>query len=88
MNTTFSICASVLSSTYVSRLLTGKIDIEVLINSSLAGGVMMGAAADLITVPGFAMMCGGIAGIISALGFLKMNSWCQTKLKLHDTCGV
>lgn len=88
VNTVVSITASTLSSVYVSRILTGKIDMEVLLNATLAGGVMMGAACDLITMPGFAMLAGAIAGAISAFGFLRMNKWCQDKLGLHDTCGV
>ena len=77
VNTYLSISASCLSAVFVSRLLmNGKIDMEVLLNATLAGGVMMGAAADLIVHPGFAMLAGAICGIISALGFLKMNKWC------------
>jgi len=89
VNTIVSITASTLSSVYTSRLLcNGKIDMEVLLNATLAGGVMMGAAADLITMPGMAMLAGCICGIISALGYLKLNDWCKRKLNLHDTCGV
>ena len=61
---------------------------EVLLNATLAGGVIMGAACDLITGPGFAMIAGGIAVVISALGFLYLNNFCKNKLNLHDTCGV
>lgn len=88
VNTILSITGSTLSACYTSRLLLNKLDMEVLLNSTLAGGVMMGAAADMITVPGFAMLAGAIAGIISAIGYIKLNSLCQQKLKLHDTCGV
>jgi len=48
VNTLFSITASCLASVYISRLYIGKIDMEVLLNSTLAGGVMMGTAADII----------------------------------------
>ena len=57
-------------------------------NATLAGGVVMGASADLIVGPGFAMIAGGCAGVISALGFLYLNSWCKNKFNLHDTSGV
>lgn len=57
-------------------------------NATLAGGVVMGASANLIVGPGFAMIAGGCAGVISALGFLYLNSWCKNKFNLHDTCGV
>ena len=48
----------------------------------------MGAACDLITGPGFAMLTGAIAGAISAFGFLKLNSVLKEKIGLHDTCGI
>jgi len=76
VNTILSITASTLSSCYTSRLVKGKLDMEVLLNSTLAGGVMMGAAADMIVVPGFAMLAGALCGIISALGYLYLNEWC------------
>ncbi len=61
---------------------------EVLLNSTLAGGVVIGSACDLITNSGYAMIAGAIAGAISAIGFLKLNAFCKEKLGLHDTCGV
>lgn len=73
INTVFSISASALVSIYISRVMVGKIDMEVLLNSTLAGGVMMGAAADIITSPGCCMIAGAIAGAISAFGYLKLN---------------
>lgn len=63
-------------------------DMEVLLNATLAGGVMMGAAADIITSPGCCMIAGAFAGAISAFGYLKLNAVFRDKLKLHDTCGV
>jgi ammonium transporter Rh len=89
VNTVLSITASTLSSVYVSRwICEGKIEMEVLLNATLAGGVMMGAACDLIVHPGFAMLAGAIAGVVSAIGFLKLNKICNDKIGLHDTCGV
>jgi len=90
VNTVISITASTLSSVFVSRILTKdrQINMEVLLNATLAGGVMMGAAADLIVHPGWTMLAGAIAGAISAIGFLKLNSFCQRWLNLHDSCGV
>jgi ammonium transporter Rh len=73
VNTLLSITGSALTSIYVSRTVLGKIDMEVLLNSTLAGGVMMGAACDMITGPGFAMLAGSIAGAVSSFGFLKLN---------------
>jgi ammonia channel protein AmtB len=61
---------------------------EVMLNSSLAGGVVMGAACDIIVGPGFCMIAGAIAGAISAIGFLKFNPMSKERLAIHDTCGV
>jgi ammonium transporter Rh len=88
VNTLLSITGSTLTAIYVSRAILGKIDMEVMLNATLAGGVVMGASCDLITNPGFAMLAGCIAGAISAIGFLKLNKICKEKLGLHDTCGV
>lgn len=88
VNTILSITASALSSVYLCHCLVGKMDIEVILNATLAGGVMMGASCDLITMPGMAMLAGAIAGVVSALGYMKMNGWFQNKLHLHDSCGV
>jgi len=46
---------------------------EVIMNATLAGGVMIAAACDMIFNPGFAMLVGGLAGIASSLGYLKLN---------------
>ena len=58
----------------MSRALLGVLDMEVLLHSTLAGGVVMGAACDFIVEPGSAMIAGGIAGLISAACYLKANS--------------
>ena len=34
------------------------------------------------------MIVGAFAGIISAIGFLKLSSFLEKRLNLHDTCGV
>lgn len=61
---------------------------EVLLNATLAGGVMMGAACDIIVSPGCCMIAGAIAGIVSAVGYLSLNAELKEKINLHDTCGV
>ena len=72
----------------MSRVYLRKIDMEILLNATLAGGVVMGTACDDITNPGFAMLVGAISGVISSFGFLKMNDWLKKKVNLHDTCGI
>jgi len=69
-----SITSSTLVAMYTSRLITGKLDMEVLLNSTLAGGVVMGAAADMFVSPWIPMVCGSVIGFVSAIGYLKLNA--------------
>lgn len=61
---------------------------EVVLNATLAGGVAIGSASDLVTNGGAAIAIGGFAGIVSAWGFMKLSPWLLEKVGLHDTCGV
>jgi len=61
---------------------------EVVLNATLAGGVAIGSSSDLITSAGTAMAIGAFAGIVSAVGFLKLSAFLRQKISLHDTCGV
>merc|ERR1712045_490569 len=55
---------------------------------TLAGGVSVGSSSDLVVSAGTAMAIGAFAGIVSSLGFLKLSSFLQQNIALHDTCGV
>jgi ammonium transporter Rh len=87
-NTYCSISGSAITAMFTSRLFKGGLDIDVVINATLAGGVVMGASCDIILNPGFAMLTGCIVGFLSAIGFLYTNRWFENKLGVHDTCGV
>lgn len=63
-------------------------DVEILLNSTLAGGVIMGAACDIIVKPYYAMICGWCIGALSAFGYAYMSNFLREKINLHDTCGV
>ena len=49
----------------------GKLYMEVLLHSTLAGGVVMASAARLIDMPGIPVLCGAVVGFISAYQFIK-----------------
>jgi len=77
-----------MSACWIARVSKGKLDMEVVLNATLAGGVSMGSSADLINSPIISMLVGFISGIISSLGFLHYGPWLKNKINLQDTCGV
>ena len=56
-------------------------------NATLAGGVAVGASADLVILPWGAILVGMLAGALSVLGY----TYIQPALEqggLDDTCGI
>ena len=47
---------------------------EVMLNSTLAGGVAIGASCDIIIGAVYPFIIGMVAGTLSAIGFLYANS--------------
>lgn len=88
INTVMAISASCITACGISKVSTGKLNMEVVLNATLAGGVAVGSASDLVVTAGIAMAIGGFAGIVSALGFLRLGPYLQAKIGLNDTCGV
>lgn len=88
MNTVLAISASAVSACAISRIMKQKLDMEVVLNATLAGGVSVGSSSDLVVGGGTAMAIGAFSGIISAFGFLYLSTFLQKKISLHDTCGV
>jgi len=88
VNTVLSISASCIAACGVCRVQLKKLDMEVLLNSTLAGGVAIGSSCDILTQPGVAIAIGASSGVVSALGYLHLNGSLQKNIGLHDTCGV
>ena len=88
VNTVMAISSSCVTACAISRIWLQRLDMEVVLNATLAGGVSVGSASDLVVTAGAAMAIGGFAGIISAVGFLKLSAFLREKISLHDTCGV
>jgi len=61
---------------------------EHLQNATLAGGVAVGACADMMLSPFGAVLMGALAGFVSVLGFEYTQPFLAQKMKTHDTCGV
>lgn len=57
-------------------------------NSTLAGGVAVGTAAEFMLTPYGALIVGFFCGIISTLGYIYLSPFLERKLKIQDSCGV
>jgi ammonium transporter Rh len=61
---------------------------EVMLNATLAGGVVMGAAADMVNWPFGCMIAGWSVGALSVIGFAYIGPFLKRKIGLSDTCGI
>jgi ammonium transporter Rh len=68
-NTIISLVGSCLATFMTSAFLKSKFTMEHILNATLSGGVVIGAAAGLIINPGGSLLIGFTTGIISTLGF-------------------
>ena len=89
INTVLSICGSVVVVFALSKAVhAGRhLDMEHVQNATLAGGVAIGAACDMIINPGAALATGVAAGIVSTYGFSFLSPFLKKK-GLTDTCGI
>jgi len=77
-----AIIASVVSAGYTSRLLYNRIDLTSLLKATLAGGVSIGTSCDICNNPGYPILIGIIAGIISTLGYAKITPFLKRTINL------
>jgi len=58
-------------------------------NATLAGGVAIGSAANLAVLsPAESLLIGVLGGVLSVLGYTKIQPKIERHLRVHDTCGV
>jgi len=90
LNTVLSLSGSCIVSFAASSLLNhdNKFSMVHVQNASLAGGVAVGAVADLMIKPYGALVIGSLAGLLSTVGYIYITPMLQRKIGLHDTCGV
>lgn len=88
VNTVLAISGSCIGSAAIARLLHGKLETEIMLNATLAGGVAIGSSADIIVQPWAAIFIGFLGGVLSALGFAKIGPFLSDHINLQDTCGV
>ena len=65
-----------------------KMCIDDILNATLAGGVIIGAASGVLTNLGGAIAIGFIGGSVSTIGFAILDQKIQKAFGVHDTCGV
>ena len=88
-NTYFSIASSCIVSFYVCAIVYGgKFRMVEIQNSTLAGGVAIGATADMLVGPFGALIIGGAAGIVSVVGYKHISPMLEKKYGVKDTCGI
>ncbi|CAG5131862.1 unnamed protein product [Candidula unifasciata] len=90
LNTFLSLCACTAMTFAVSAAVDkkGRFDMVHVQNSSVAGGVVVGATANMPMQPFGALIFGAVAGTISVLGYKFLTPRMAKYLKIHDTCGV
>jgi ammonium transporter Rh len=88
LNSYFSIIGSCLGAYCISVLMhKGKINMDQILNATLAGGVVMGAGADLLHKGYIAYIVGFLVGVLSALLFSHSASFLR-KIGIYDVAGV
>eukprot|EP00004_Rigifila_ramosa_P011625 TRINITY_DN2490_c0_g1_i5.p2 TRINITY_DN2490_c0_g1~~TRINITY_DN2490_c0_g1_i5.p2 ORF type:complete len:502 (-),score=122.93 TRINITY_DN2490_c0_g1_i5:144-1649(-) len=90
INTSLALYASSIGAFVASQLLRkdGRFDMVHVQNSTLAGGVAVGSASDLVLSPGGAFSTGLAAGVLSVIGYIYIMPFLQRTISLHDSCGV
>ncbi|XP_069899331.1 ammonium transporter Rh type C isoform X2 [Dipodomys merriami] len=90
LNTYCSLAASVLAAVAVSSAVhrKGRLDMVHIQNATLAGGVGVGTAAEMMLMPYGALLVGGLCGGLSTLGFEFLTPFLESRLRIQDTCGI
>ncbi|NXP24823.1 RHAG protein, partial [Scytalopus superciliaris] len=90
LNTLLAMSASAITTMVASSLLDrdGKLSPGHLQNGSLAGGVVIGAVADMAMPPVAALTLGSLSALACVLGFRFLTPLLGRKLSLLDQCGI
>ena len=89
VNTYFSLIGSLLGTYSLSALGFGRgLEMENILNATLAGGVGIGASVSFIYRPGLAMFIGFTAGLLSTFCFHNLTPKLLDCIGLYDTCGI
>ncbi|CAN7943752.1 unnamed protein product [Ixodes pacificus] len=83
--TAFAAFLSLVSQVFKQNLPILQVHIQ---NSTVAGGVAMGATADMMVHPYGAFIIGSVAGALSVFGYKFITPFLCRRLRIHDTCGI
>ena len=83
-NTVVALSASCIASFSLSGLMGGRFAPSHVQNATLAGGVAVGAIASLEMGLAPAAVLGAVGGMISTLGYQKLQPFLYEKIGLHD----
>ncbi|XP_059078564.1 ammonium transporter Rh type A-like isoform X2 [Tigriopus californicus] len=89
INTYLSMCSSTITTLIASSICgeARRFTPSHVQNASLAGGVIVGAVANMMLTPFGALLAGGLAGLLSTFGYQVLQDK-VLNLGIHDTCGV
>jgi len=88
INTIVALCGATVITYLLSTVFRkGKPSIGDIANASLAGGVAIGAACNLVTTP-VAFLIGLLAGALCVVGYNFVQPKLLSRFKILDTCGV
>lgn len=89
VNTVLALCGSCCGAFIFSQLFRrGKLSMVDVQNATLAGGVAVGSAADLVIQPWAAILVGLCASLVSVAGYFWLQPAMERTCGLFDTCGV
>ncbi|XP_006629149.1 ammonium transporter Rh type C 1-like [Lepisosteus oculatus] len=90
INTYLCLASCVVTAVMISSVVEkkGRLDMVHIQNSTLAGGVAAGTAAEFMLTPYGCLIVGFCCGIISTLGYVYLTPFLESKLKIQDTCGI
>ncbi|DBA03452.1 TPA: hypothetical protein N0F65_002860 [Lagenidium giganteum] len=90
INTLLSISGSCAAAFVCTQLMSKhkKFDMVHLQNSTLAGGVAMGATCELAINPGCAIVVGVVAGVVSVAGYAFILPFLEERINLSDSAGI
>jgi len=85
--TLISLVSSCVATFFVSNILCGKFDMVHIQNATLAGGVAVGTACNMVLVPWIPVVIGAIAGTISTAGYVYGTPALNAR-GIYDVCGI